>query len=85
MAHHLEYFPLLERGTMIAPGLLFFFHTPGWQEFKDKNETGVRGLCWNGAAWESGCHFWPRDSLIVIINQPTLYVFRPAPWARVGA
>ena len=36
MAHHLEYFPLLERGTMIALGLLFFFHTPGWQEQRQK-------------------------------------------------
>ena len=30
----------------------------------------------NGAAWETGWHFCPRDSLNVIINQPTsLWLF----------
>ena len=29
----------------------------------------------NGAAWETGWHFCPRDSLNVIINQPTSLFF----------
>ena len=61
----------------------FFSLTPGWQGLKDKNKRGVGGLRCNGAAWETGCHFWPRDSLNVIINQPTLYFFQAIPRARV--
>ena len=37
----------------------------------------------NGAAWETGWHFCPRDSLNVIINQPTCLFFEAAAAAAV--
>ena len=40
--------------------------------------TGGGVLRFNGAAWETGWHFCPRDSLNVIINQPTSLFFEAA-------
>ena len=58
-------------------GIRFFFSTtPVCLGLKDKNVKGVGVLRFNGAAWETGWHFCPRDSLNVIINQPTSLLFR---------
>ena len=54
---------------------VFFSTTPVCLGLKDKNEKGVGVLRFNGAAWETGWHFCPRDSLNVIINQPTSLLF----------
>ena len=53
----------------------FFSTTPVCLGLKDKNVKGVGVLRFNGAAWETGWHFCPRDSLNVIINQPTSLFF----------
>ena len=57
------------------PTIRFFSTTPICLGLKDKNEKGVGVLRFNGAAWETGWHFCPRDSLNVIINQPTSLFF----------
>ena len=59
----------------IAAHPFFFSTTPVCLGLKDKNVKGVGVLRFNGAAWETGWHFCPRDSLNVIINQPTSLFF----------
>ena len=59
----------------LCPPSVFFSTTPICLGLKDKNEKGVGVLRFNGAAWETGWHFCPRDSLNVIINQPTSLFF----------
>ena len=62
-----------------GPHPFFFSITPVCLGLKDKNEKGVGVLRFNGAAWETGWHFCPRDSLNVIINQPTCLFFEAPP------
>ena len=53
------------------------FQDPPKEDFvwQGTSSPGVGVLRFNGAAWETGWHFCPRDSLNVIINQPTSLFF----------
>ena len=62
------------------------FQDPPKEDFvwQGTSSPGVGVLRFNGAAWETGWHFCPRDSLNVIINQPTSLFFEAtmgSPWA----
>ena len=56
------------------------FQDPPKEDFvwQGTSSPGVGVLRFNGAAWETGWHFCPRDSLNVIINQPTSLFFEAA-------
>ena len=53
------------------------FQDPPKEDFvwQGTSSPGVGVLRFNGATWETGWHFCPRDSLNVIINQPTSLFF----------
>ena len=53
------------------------FRDPPKEDFvwQGTSSPGVGVWRFNGAAWETGWHFCPRDSLNVIINQPTSLFF----------
>ena len=63
--------PLLEFLLSIIPAIRYKEDFV-WQ---GTSSPGVGVLRFNGAAWETGWHFCPRDSLNVIINQPTSLFF----------
>ena len=66
----------VKRHNSLAPP----FQDPPKEDFvwQGTSSPGVGVLRFNGAAWETGWHFCPRDSLNVIINQPTSLFFEAA-------
>ena len=66
----------VKRHNSLAPP----FQDPPKEDFvwQGTSSPGVGVLRFNGAAWETGWHFCPRDPLNVIINQPTSLFFEAA-------